>query len=78
MGSLRFGIHEILLPEGNIPDLAEMDPLIRSAVNFTAVSHMDQVLDKALCTSDEGINHALLHNVLPTEPREHDSVSIRQ
>ena len=49
MAALRNGIHEVLLPEGNVTDLAEMDPNVRNAVNFTAVSHMDQVLEKALC-----------------------------
>ena len=48
MAALRAGIHEVLLPQDNVTDLAEMDPQVRGAVNFTAVSHMDQVLEKAL------------------------------
>ncbi|MBQ2896280.1 MAG: endopeptidase La [Oscillospiraceae bacterium] len=48
MGALRAGIHEVLVPEANVPDLAEIDPAVRSAMVFTAVSHMDQVLDVAL------------------------------
>ena len=53
MAALRNGIHEVLLPEGNVSDLAEMDPNVRNAVNFTAVSHMDQVLEKALCPAEK-------------------------
>ncbi len=53
MAALRAGIHEVLLPEDNVSDLAEMDPNVRNAVNFTAVSHMDQVLKKALYPADE-------------------------
>lgn len=49
MAALRAGIHEVLLPEANISDLAELDPGVRAAVNFTAVSHMDSVLEKCLC-----------------------------
>ena len=48
MAALRNGIHEVLLPEANLSDLDEIDPNVRNAVNFTAVSHMDQVLEKAL------------------------------
>ena len=53
MAALRAGIHEVLLPEDNVSDLAEMDPNVRNAVNFTAVSHMDQVLKKALYPAGE-------------------------
>ena len=53
MAALRNGIHEVLLPEGNVPDLEEIDPDVRSAVNFTAISHMDQVLEKALLPREE-------------------------
>ena len=53
MAALRAGIHEVLLPEDNVSDLAEMDPNVRNAVNFTAVSHMDQVLKKALRPAGE-------------------------
>ena len=48
MAALRNGIREVLLPEGNVPDLDEIDPDVRAAVNFTPVSHMDEVLAKAL------------------------------
>ena len=52
MAALRSGIHEVLLPEGNVADLDEIDPNVRNAVNFTAVSHMDQVLERALLPLD--------------------------
>ena len=55
MAALRAGIHEVLLPEDNVSDLAEMDPNVRNAVNFTAVSHMDQVLKKALRPAGEKV-----------------------
>ena len=48
MAALRNGSREVLLPEGNVPDLDEIDPDVRAAVNFTPVSHMDEVLAKAL------------------------------
>ena len=53
MAALRNGIHEVMLPEGNVPDLDEIDPIVRNAVHFNAVSHMDQVLEFALCPAAE-------------------------
>ena len=40
---------EILIPEDNLPDLDEIDPNVRNALQFIAVSHMDRVLETALC-----------------------------
>ncbi len=48
MAALRANIHEVLLPEDNLSDLSELDPGVRNAMNFTSVSHMDQVLELAL------------------------------
>lgn len=48
MAALRNGIHEVLLPEGNVPELDEIDSDVRNAVHFTPVAHMDEVLEKAL------------------------------
>ncbi len=53
MASLRIGIREVLIPEGNVSDLAEMDPRVRDALTFTPVSHMDEVLEKALRPAKE-------------------------
>ena len=53
MAALRNGIHEVLLPSDNVADLDEIDPDVRNAVNFTAISHMDQVLEKALLPLSE-------------------------
>ena len=55
MPALPARIHEELLPEAHVSDLAEMDPNVRNAVNFTAVSHMDQVLKKALRPAEEKV-----------------------
>ncbi len=48
MAALRNDIHEVLIPKGNVPDVEEIDANVRNAVHFTAVSHMDQVLEMAL------------------------------
>lgn len=81
MGALRAGIHEILLPEGNVSDLSEIDPQVRNAVHYTAVSHMDQVLEKALEPAvKEAENSALAGIGLPVPGTEtiHGTMGISQ
>ena len=69
-----FGIHEVLLPEGNVPDLSEIDPAVRAALNFTAVSHMDEVLDVALCREQSGEEKLLM----TAESKNSEGAQIRQ
>jgi len=48
MGALREGIRTVLIPEENLPDLEEIDPLVRKALHFIPVRRADQVLAQAL------------------------------
>ena len=52
MAALRAGIHTVIIPAENEPDLEEIDPAVRAALNFIAVSRADAVLDAALCRED--------------------------
>lgn len=49
MAALRAGIHTVIVPAENEPDLAEIDPTVRAALTFITVSQADAVLDAALC-----------------------------
>lgn len=42
------GIRHILIPQANLKDLEEIDPIVRNEVTFTPVSRVDEVLDIAL------------------------------
>lgn len=42
------GIRHILIPQANLKDLEEIDPVVRNEVTFTPVSRVDEVLDIAL------------------------------
>ncbi|MBR6207544.1 MAG: endopeptidase La [Oscillospiraceae bacterium] len=77
MGALRAGIHDILIPEKNVTDLAQIDPQVRQAVNYTAVSHMDQVLEKALAPAASARNVDALPLPVP-ETGEGAGMVIRQ
>lgn len=48
MAALRHGIKTVIIPQSNVKDLEEIDQTVRSALNFIAVSHVDDVLEAAL------------------------------
>ncbi len=54
MAALRAGIHTVIIPAENESDLAEIDPAVRSALNFITVSRAEAVLDAALCREGSG------------------------
>ncbi|MCD7844265.1 MAG: endopeptidase La [Oscillospiraceae bacterium] len=49
MAALRAGIHTVIIPAENEPDLAEIDQTVRAALNFITASRVEAVLDAALC-----------------------------
>ena len=51
MAALRAGIHTVIIPEDNVPDLAEIDPLVRRELHFVSTDHVDKILDVALVRS---------------------------
>ena len=53
MAALRAGVHTVIIPADNAPDLAEIDPEVRKALNFIAVSRAEAVLDAALCREED-------------------------
>lgn len=55
MAALRSGIHTVIIPAENEPDLAEIDQTVRAALHFVMADSMDEVLAAALCR--EGQEH---------------------
>ena len=49
MAALRTGIHTVIIPAENESDLQEIDPLVRSALNFITTDNVDKVLTTVLC-----------------------------
>ena len=45
MAALRAGVTTVIIPKENESDLEEIDPLVRSRLNFVCVEHADEVLD---------------------------------
>lgn len=48
MAALRAGVHDVIIPAANEPDLEEIDPTVRSALSFVMADHVDKILSVAL------------------------------
>jgi len=48
MAAYRYGIKTVIIPSDNVPDLADVDAVVKENVNFIPVDSMDAVLGIAL------------------------------
>ena len=48
MAALRHGVATVIIPKDNVKDLEEIDPTVRSCLNFISAEHISTVLDHAL------------------------------
>ncbi len=48
MAAYRAGVRTVLIPEENLPDLEEVDPVVKAAINFVPASEVETVLETAL------------------------------
>ena len=53
LGAHRAGIHTVILPKANEPDLEEVPAEVRDALEFHAVARLEEVLEVALVPSRE-------------------------
>ncbi|MBO5868060.1 MAG: endopeptidase La, partial [Oscillospiraceae bacterium] len=53
MAAMRHGIKTVIIPQANERDLAEIDPVVRNALNFVTAESIDTVLDVALNRNKE-------------------------
>lgn len=53
MAAYRVGIKTVIIPEGNVPDLYEVDPVVKAALEFKPVSAIEQVLEAALMPAEK-------------------------
>ena len=80
MAAYKNGIHTVLIPQGNVPDLAEIDETVREAIRFIPCEHVETVLETALIPphydtklepllTDETSKLALSPISMPRKPR---------
>lgn len=53
MAAYRTGMKTVIIPEKNVPELAEIDAKVRDALSFIPVSRLDEVFDIALIKNNE-------------------------
>jgi ATP-dependent Lon protease len=80
MAALRNGIHTVIIPKDNEPDLEEIDQTVRQALCFIPVSHVDEVLANALehppvASAEEGVG---MGDNLPTLPNSVSQPPVHQ
>ncbi|MBQ5667040.1 MAG: endopeptidase La, partial [Oscillospiraceae bacterium] len=51
MAAYRAGVKTVLIPEDNIPDLEEVDPVVKNAITFVPAKEVETVLETALVKS---------------------------
>ena len=55
IAAYKNNIRTVLIPKGNVPDLAEIDPIVRNNVEFIPVESIDEVLSVALVSKTSKI-----------------------
>lgn len=48
IAAYKAGIRTVIIPDRNVPDISEIDPIVRNSINFIPVDTIDKVLDIAL------------------------------
>ena len=71
MAAYRAGIKTVLIPKENLPDLYEVDPVVKEAIRFIPADHVETVLQTALCPREEGKE---IHAVLKKAPAKPEAV----
>ena len=51
MAAYRGGVKTVFIPKENIPDLDEIDPIIKDNLDFIPVSYVDEIISRALLSS---------------------------
>ena len=67
MAALRNGVRTVIIPKDNEKDLADIDPVVRNALNFIAVQTADEVLEVALCRQQQ-LDPAIIKDI-PADTR---------
>lgn len=71
MAAMRNGIETVLIPADNEPDLDEIDPEVRNALNFVCVDRIDKVLPVVLIPNNaQSVGDIVIRNVPDKKDRQ--------
>ncbi|WRS28261.1 endopeptidase La [Oscillospiraceae bacterium MB08-C2-2] len=78
MAAYRLGIKTIIIPQDNLSDLEEVDPVVKQAIRFIPAKHIRTVLDVALVEKYTGTaEKAQSNEVIPALEYETDVLSAK-
>lgn len=67
MAAMRNGVSTVIIPADNEPDIDEIDPAVRSALNFVLADSADKVLETALVRKDPDVKNDV---ILPVQGKK--------
>ncbi len=73
MGALRAGIKTVVIPNGNLSDLDDIDQTVRSKLKFIPVSSMDEVVEAVLVKKEADIK-----GLMPAHAKNQEPSVVRQ
>lgn len=73
MGALRAGIKTVVIPNGNLSDLDDIDQTVRSKLKFIPVSSMDEVVETVLVKKEADIK-----GLMPAHAKNQEPSVVRQ
>lgn len=79
MAAKRNGIRTVLIPKENLRDLAEIDPVVRSALRFVSAETVDTILGEALYPAEtagerpEPVQEPIITAFVPMEQAVQDA-----
>ncbi len=77
MAAFRYGIKTVVIPLENEPDLEEIDPTVKNALNFIAADHIDNILDLVLeCGTEQRKTDEVIEQIPFTDGNIKDTVFI--
>ena len=76
MAAYRAGVKTVLIPEENIPDLEEVDPVVKKTITFVPAKEVETVLETALTKSVSGVKENSFIEEISILGMEHDSKTV--
>ena len=76
MAAYRAGVKTVLIPEENLPDLEEVDPVVKNAITFIPAKEVETVLETALVRPLEAVKEKTFIDEIPVINLEHEPKTI--
>ena len=58
------GVKTVFIPKDNVPDIGEIDDVVKNNIKFIPVSYVDEIISSALLSDEENKEQTKYHNAL--------------